>query len=68
MRPIRTAQARFAAKSGWKAHCELQASGGTSPYLPGTAVVHVGVLDVVPEGLSAVVGVGVDISGLFFWL
>ena len=60
--PINTAHARFAPKSGWKAHFELQASGGTSPYLPGTAVIQVGVLDAVPEGLSPVVGVGVDMT------
>lgn len=58
--PIKTAQARFALKDGWKAQYELQASKGTWPYSPGIAVVQVGVpVIVVPEGPSEVVGVGV---------
>lgn len=64
MSPIRTAQARFAPKDGSKAQFELQASTGTSPYLPGTAVVQVGMLVlVVPDGVSRVVGVGVAMAG-----
>ena len=63
MSPMRTAQARFAPKDGWKAQFELQASMGTSPYLPGTAVVQVGVLVIVlPDGMSGVVGVGADMA------
>lgn len=64
MSPIKTAQARFAPKDGWKAQYELQASKGTWPYSPGTAVVQVGVpVIVVPDGMSGVVGVGVAMVG-----
>lgn len=63
MNPIKTAQARFGPKAGWKGHCELQASMGTWPYLSGTAVIQVGVAVAVPEGLEGVAGVGVAIAG-----
>lgn len=51
--PNSAANARFASKLGSSLYLELQASNGTCPYFPGTAVVHVG------EAVVLVVRVGV---------